>query len=42
LYGVRVDHPSNALRAALTASRASLREAAAALAMNAPLLSVTT
>src|SRR5690625_5054973 len=37
LYGVAPDHPGNALRAAATASRASLREARAALARNRPL-----
>ena len=41
LYAVRPDQPGNALRAAITASRASLRDARAALATNFPLLSVT-
>ena len=38
---VAVDHLANAVRAATTASRASLREACAALARKAPLASVT-
>jgi hypothetical protein len=39
LYGVREDQPGNAERAARTASRASLRDALAMLAMNRPLAS---
>ena len=42
LYAVAPDQPPKALRAARTASRASLREARAALARNFPLLSLTT
>jgi hypothetical protein len=41
LYAVRPAQPGNALRAAVTASLASLRDARAALATNFPLLSVT-
>jgi hypothetical protein len=42
LYGVRADHPGNALRAAVTASLASLREAVEAFARNFPVWSLTT
>jgi hypothetical protein len=42
LYAVRADQPPNAERAALTASRASLREAWEAFARNFPLASSTT
>jgi hypothetical protein len=42
LYGVRADQPAKALRAACTASRASLREAADAFARKRPALSSTT
>ena len=42
LYGVRADQPSKAARAAFTASRASLRDAWAALARNLPFASLTT
>jgi len=41
LYAVAPDQPAKALRAAETASRASLREPWAAFARNAPLLSLT-
>lgn len=42
LYAVLPDHPPNALRAATTASRASLREACEAFARNLPLALFTT
>ena len=42
LYAVAPDQPGNALRAATTASRTSLREASAALARKSPSTDVTT
>ena len=41
LYAVAPDQPGSAARAALTASRRSLREASAACASSLPLVSVT-